>query len=199
LFLFSDKLVIAKRPGGTKTGKELAGLDNIDNLASLYSSTAAAGKESRSTPLPGSPKKLKKGEMGFRGDVDLTSVLAIDLGGIEMGLVMTADMNGVESSDRWKDRRTRRYVVASTYPEDIKWAEKTSFLTNVATTKCLQKANMGFVAAKGHSINQDNVDCTRVYWSICVRKSWDEGEVKLRVRTLSVPLSNAGIDSKIEF
>lgn len=192
LFLFSDKLVIVKRPVGDKTGKELAGLDNVDNLAILYSASAAPTEAALSASvytIPGSPKKLKKGIMGFRGDIDLTSVLAVDLGGVELGLVMSADINGV-ASVRWHGRKTRRFVIASTYPEDIRRAEKTVFLGMVATTKCLQKANMGFVVVKGNSINEDNGDSTRVYWAICLRKAWDDGEVKLRVCRFSLSCSN---------
>lgn len=184
LFLFSDKLVIAKRPVGDRTGRQLAGLDNLENLAILYSSSGAQGASAGTYTLPGSPKKLKRGVMGFRGDVDLTSVVAVDLGGLALGLVF--EEPPMDQSERWIGRPARRYVVAATYPTDIRRAEKTVFLTAVATTKCLQKANMGFIVIKGNLINDiGHVDCaTRIYWSICARSSWEDGEVKERVRYL---------------
>lgn len=66
LFLFDDKLVIAKRPGnGEKSGRTLAGLDEMDKLAK-------AG---------GLPFGMKKSGMTFKGVVDVTDVVAADIGG----------------------------------------------------------------------------------------------------------------------
>lgn len=66
LFLFDDKLVIVKRPGnGEKSGKSLAGLDEMAKLAK-------AG---------GLPLGMKKSGMTFKGVVDITEVVAADVGG----------------------------------------------------------------------------------------------------------------------
>ena len=66
LFLFDDKLVIVKRPGnGEKSGKSLAGLDEMAKMAK-------AG---------GLPLGMKKSGMSFKGVVDITEVVAADVGG----------------------------------------------------------------------------------------------------------------------
>jgi hypothetical protein len=58
--------VIAKRPGnGEKSGRALTGLDEMDKLAK-------AG---------GLPVGMKKSGMTFKGVVDVTDVVAADVGG----------------------------------------------------------------------------------------------------------------------
>jgi protein ECT2 len=71
LFLFDDKLMIAKRPGnGEKSGQILAGLDQLEKIA----------KGS------GVPSGLKKSGMSCKGVVDLTDVVATDVGGAGMSV-----------------------------------------------------------------------------------------------------------------
>ena len=66
LFLFDDKLMIVKRSGnGEKSGQVLAGLDQLEKIA----------KGS------GVPSGLKKNGMSCKGVVDLTDVVATDVGG----------------------------------------------------------------------------------------------------------------------
>lgn len=66
LFLFEDKLVIAKRPGnGERSGRVLSGLDEMDKLAKAGSL----------------PQGMKKSGMAFKGVVDVTDVVAVDMGG----------------------------------------------------------------------------------------------------------------------
>jgi len=69
LFLFDDKLLIVKRPGnGERSGKALAGLDDVDKMAK-------AG---------GLPFGKKKSGMSCKGVMDLTDVVATDVGGCSM-------------------------------------------------------------------------------------------------------------------
>lgn len=66
LFLFDDKLVIAKRPGnGEKSGRALTGLDEMEKL----------------TKAGGLPTGMKKSGMTFKGVVDVTDVVAVDVSG----------------------------------------------------------------------------------------------------------------------
>lgn len=66
LFLFDDKLLIVKRPGnGDKSGGVLSGLDELDRLMK-------AG---------GIPTGKKKSGMTCKAVVDLTDVVATDVGG----------------------------------------------------------------------------------------------------------------------
>lgn len=65
LFLFDDKLVIVKRPGnGEKGGRGLSGLNQLDRV----------------TITGGRPTGLKKNTMAFKGMVDITDVVATDVG-----------------------------------------------------------------------------------------------------------------------
>jgi hypothetical protein len=65
LLLFDDRLVILKRPGGSdKTGRALAGLDELD-------------KVSRSGGLP---LGMKKNGLSCKGVVDITDIVATDVG-----------------------------------------------------------------------------------------------------------------------
>ncbi len=66
LFLFDDKLVVVKRPGnGERGGKSLTGLDELDKL----------------TKAGGIPMGKKKSGMSCKGVLDVTDVVATDVGG----------------------------------------------------------------------------------------------------------------------
>ena len=66
LFLFDDKILIAKRPsGGEKGGRTLAGLDDLDKV----------------TKAGGIPSGKKKSGMSCKGVIDVTDVVATDVGG----------------------------------------------------------------------------------------------------------------------
>jgi hypothetical protein len=65
LFLFDDKLVIVKRPNSEKGGKALSGLDGVDKV----------------TKAGGIPTGKKKSGMTCKGVVDITEVVATDVGG----------------------------------------------------------------------------------------------------------------------
>lgn len=67
LFLFDDKLVIVKRPGnGEKGGKALTGLSELNKV----------------TKAGGIPTGKKKSGMTCKGVVDVTDVVATDIGGV---------------------------------------------------------------------------------------------------------------------
>lgn len=66
LFLFDDKLVIVKRPGnGEKSGRVLSGLDELDKV----------------TNAGGIPVGKKKSGMTCKGVLDVTDIVATDIGG----------------------------------------------------------------------------------------------------------------------
>lgn len=66
LFLFDDKLLIVKRPNGEKGGRALSGLEELPGILN-------GGR-------PASMKKKKTG-MTCKGVVDITDVVATDIGG----------------------------------------------------------------------------------------------------------------------
>ncbi len=65
LFLFDDKLMIVKRPNGEKSGRALAGLDNLEKF----------------TNGAGFPKGTKKSGMVFKSMLEVTDVVATDVTG----------------------------------------------------------------------------------------------------------------------
>ena len=64
LFLFDDKLMIVKRPHVSASGRELTGLDQLDKAAKTG----------------GLPLGVKKNGMSFKGVLDITEVVATDVG-----------------------------------------------------------------------------------------------------------------------
>lgn len=66
LFLFDDKLMIVKRPGnGERGGRQLAGLDEAERV----------------TKAGGLPIGMKRSGMSCKGLLDVTEVVATDVGG----------------------------------------------------------------------------------------------------------------------
>ncbi|GAA5852628.1 hypothetical protein JCM3766R1_000064 [Sporobolomyces carnicolor] len=171
LFLFSDMLLIAKRPSGEKSGKTHVGLDDADKLLDLFQTSHLSASQAN---LLGSPKKLRRGVLGFRGLVDLATIAAVDLGPSEFGLVF--DHPPMDQSERWCDRPARKYVVANTVQPDVKRAEKDVWLNRFGETILHGKLRLGAkLAKKSKRIWDDGgaSDSTEVYWSVWDRKTWD--------------------------
>lgn len=68
LFLFDDKLLIAKRPSAEKGGKVLTGLDSVERV----------------TKAGGIPIGKKRSGMSYKGVIDIMDVVATDVGGAGM-------------------------------------------------------------------------------------------------------------------
>ena len=142
-------------------------------LYSLASSTTGGSQRS--------PKKLKQGVLKYRGTVDLLEVVAVDLGGMEVGFVF--DNPPLDTTERWNGRPMRKFTVASTYATpEARRAAKETFLPQLAAAKCSYKAKFGYIALKGNAIiGVSEGDSTRVYWSVCRREEWDDKTVSKRV------------------
>ncbi|KAK7061920.1 DH domain-containing protein [Favolaschia claudopus] len=94
LFLFDDKLLIVKRPGnGEKGGRTLAGLDELDKL----------------TKSGGRPSIKKKSGMICKGVVDVTEVVATDVGGSDINLYL--ENPPFDQNERWSGRAFRSLTV----------------------------------------------------------------------------------------
>lgn len=147
LFLFDDKLLIAKRPSGDKQGKIHAGVDDLDQTVALYQTSHLTSTQAN---LLGSPKKLRKGVLGFRGQLDLDEVAVVDLGrqsGQEQfGLAF--DRAPQNQSERWAGRPLRQFVVAGTYASDTQRAEKAVWLEAFATASLRARIARGAQLAK---------------------------------------------------
>lgn len=175
LFLFSDKVILVKRPSNGAMGKKLAGLDNTD-LVALY----LASQQTRPpTAFTGTPlRKLKKDTLGFRGSFPISEISAFDLGGPSLGLVLLHPPT--QESERWNDRPARTYTVVNGYANGEQ--QKASFLSAFDQTKCAAKREKGWMARKGSTIMEPKGDgSSRVFWSICGRGDWDEDQVDEKV------------------
>ncbi|KAG1840091.1 hypothetical protein DFJ58DRAFT_811218 [Suillus subalutaceus] len=90
LFLFDDKLMIVKRPGnGEKSGRLLAGLDDVDKLAKTG----------------GLPLRMKKSGLSCKGVIDLPDIVAADVGGADFHIYIENPPQ--DQSDRWSGRSFR--------------------------------------------------------------------------------------------
>ncbi|KAG0709787.1 hypothetical protein DFH29DRAFT_885797 [Suillus ampliporus] len=90
LFLFDDKLMIVKRPGnGEKSGRSLAGLDDVGKLAKIG----------------GLPLGMKKSGLSCKGVIDLPDIVAVDLGGADFHIYIENPPQ--DQSDRWSGRSFR--------------------------------------------------------------------------------------------
>ena len=74
LFLFNDRILVAKRDSAEGTGRSIVGLNNINKLVQDMQGKDAALSRSRS-PMKGRGKAMR-----YRGDYDLGEVIANDLG-----------------------------------------------------------------------------------------------------------------------
>jgi hypothetical protein len=151
LFLFDDKLMIVKRPSnGEKSGRALAGLDDIDKL----------------TKTGGLPFGMKKSGMSCKGVVDVTDVVVTDVGGasesldvIDSVIVLTSPTIFSDlhiylenpphgQTDRWSGRPFRSLsVVIPPSPMNLDptrtEAEKRRFLENLWTVQAKFRTKAG--------------------------------------------------------
>lgn len=185
LILFSDKVLVAKRPSGTKTGRQLMGLDDPDHLVLLYQSSHLSSTQAS---LIGSPKKLKKGSMGYRGHVDLLDVSSVDVGPHDFALSLGDNPPSALPSERWNGRPARRYVVAATYAADVRRAEKEVWLNRfneAVVCEWLKRGARGAWRSRRIWENEGVENSTEVYYCLWDRRAWEQGRGGKRV-SLSV-------------
>ncbi|KAN0131381.1 hypothetical protein V8E53_010758 [Lactarius tabidus] len=173
LFLFDDKLMIVKRPGnGEKSGQVLAGLDQLEQIA----------KGS------GVPSGLKKNGMSCKGVVDLTDVVATDVGGADFHLYL--EKPPLDQTDRWSGRPFRPLsVVFPPHPPNFNpqrsETEKARFLENL----WLSQAN--FRARSGKSVvlhseereveSRGRITFARTYFNVYQRTAFLQEPQKTKV------------------
>ncbi|KAJ3842136.1 hypothetical protein F5878DRAFT_419987 [Lentinula raphanica] len=130
LFLFDDKLLIVKRPGnGEKSGRVLAGLDDLDRLTK-----------------GGLPTGKKKHGMVCKGVFDVTDVVATDQDGADFHLYLENPPQ--DHSERWAGRPFRSYsVVHPPSPVNLDpsqtEADKQRFLNNLWNVQAKYRARSG--------------------------------------------------------
>ncbi|GAA5979263.1 hypothetical protein JCM10908_002860 [Rhodotorula pacifica] len=176
LFLFDDKLLIAKRPSGDKQGKVHAGADDLDRTVVLYQTSHLSTSQAS---ILGSPKKLRKGVLGFRGVVDLASASAVDLGGQssqhEFGLIL--DHPPENQSERWAGRPARRFVVAHTHAADTQSVEKKAWLEAFTQASLRLQMRYGALQARrGVLTSAGSLESgrARVNWAVWRQQEYEQ-------------------------
>lgn len=148
LFLFDDKLMIVKRPHASTSGKTLTGLDQLDKAAK-------AG---------GLPLGVKKNGMSFKGVLDITEVVATDIGTSGMffctkrvvGLLIKSnedfhlylEVPPQDQTERWSGRPFRALSLVHppspvNYDPMTTQADKSRFLENLWTAQAMYRARHG--------------------------------------------------------
>ncbi|KAE8269846.1 hypothetical protein A4X09_0g2490 [Tilletia walkeri] len=103
LFLFDDRLVIAKRASASTCGRKAVGLEDLTKLANTMKWNPDGGLNAENN------SSSKRGvELGFRGSVDLMDVCAMDLGGPDFQVVMGRAPAHV-SGEKWTGRLVRNF------------------------------------------------------------------------------------------
>ncbi|KAJ7276557.1 hypothetical protein B0H12DRAFT_1085926 [Mycena haematopus] len=189
LFLFDDKLLIAKRPGnGEKGGRVLAGLDELDKL------TKAGGR----------PSGKKKSGMTCKGVVDVTEVVATDVGGADINLYL--ENPPVDQNERWAGRAFRSLSVVQP-PASINLnpveteSEKQRFLENLWKVQATYRARAGqsvVLRAKEMEVESKGGRLTiaRTYYNVYQRTAFLQEPKKTKI---VVHIDALGSADKIPF
>ncbi|KAF5388006.1 hypothetical protein D9615_000543 [Tricholomella constricta] len=131
LFLFDDKLVIVKRPGnGEKGGRVLSGLDELDKV----------------TKAGGIPAGKRKSGMTCKGVVDVTEIVATDVGGAEFHFYLENPPS--DQTERWSGRPFRSLsVVHPPHPINLDptqtATDKRRFLENLWHVQATYRSRAG--------------------------------------------------------
>lgn len=162
LFLFDDKLMIVKRPSADKSGRALAGLDDVEKLA-----TSGIGSRGRNLA------SMKRGGMVCKGVLDITDVNATDVSGTEMHLFLENPL--LEQNGRWAGRPFRVLsVVTAGADVDRAVSEKQRFIENLWRVQARYRTKSGqSVATVGDEFEVESkggrVTIARAYYNIYTR------------------------------
>lgn len=156
LFLFTDCLLITKRPDVRTSGRQVVGLDDIDalvhaanqpdftNINHSSSSSSTSKFVTPASPTKGRPQSpvkslshqrstsgglsLKKNVLKARGLVPLNAITATDLGSKGFVLHLAQPPSHPSWSKRWNDQSLRHYTVSPTPGSQGLSLEKNNFI-----------------------------------------------------------------------
>ncbi|KXN89579.1 Rho guanine nucleotide exchange factor gef2 [Leucoagaricus sp. SymC.cos] len=184
LFLFDDKLVIVKRPGGgEKGGKALTGLDELDKV----------------TKAGGIPTGKKKSGMSCKGVMDVTDVVATDVGGADFHLYLENPPQ--DQTERWSGRPFRSLTVVNpSLPKglDLVRAEtdKQRFLGNLWHVQAMYRSRAGQSVVL--CSDEQEVECrsgrttiARTYFNVYQRTAFLQEQKKTKIVAHIDPLGSA--------
>ncbi|KAJ7682631.1 hypothetical protein DFH06DRAFT_1161696 [Mycena polygramma] len=189
LFLFDDKLLIVKRPGnGEKGGRALAGLDELDKL----------------NKSGGRPSGKKKSGMTCKGVVDVTEVVATDVGGADINLYL--ENPPADQNERWSGRAFRSLaVVQPPAPVNLNPVQteldKQRFLENLWKVQAAYRARAGqSVVLRAEEMEVESkggrVTIARTYYNVYQRTAFLQEPKKTKI---VVHIDALGSADKIPF
>ncbi|KAG8937079.1 hypothetical protein FRC02_006279 [Tulasnella sp. 418] len=131
LFLFDDRMLIVKRPNGNHTGRHLTGLEELE----------------RAARNGGIPTGIRRGILSCKGVVDITEVVATDVGNSEFHIYLE-NPPADQLSDKWSNRPFRSYAAvrppSSLNSDSVQTKQdKLRFLENVWKAQALYRARHG--------------------------------------------------------
>ncbi|KAJ7068443.1 RhoGEF domain-containing protein [Mycena amicta] len=171
LFLFDDKLLIVKRPGNSeKGGRALAGLEELDKL----------------TKGAGLPNVKKRSGMTCKGVVDVTEVVATDIGGADLNLYL--ENPPLDQNDRWAGRPFRSLTVVQpgTFGSSQSEADKQRFLENLWRVQATYRARAGqSVVLRADEMEVESkggrVTIARTYYNVYQRTAFLQEAKKTKI------------------
>ncbi|KAF9534699.1 hypothetical protein CPB83DRAFT_780431 [Crepidotus variabilis] len=172
LFLFEDKLLIAKRPNSEKGGKALTGLDSVDRV----------------TKAGGIPSGKKKSGMQFKGVFDITDIVLTDVSGSEVNLYLERPPQ--DQSERWNGRpfRSLSVVIPHNLDPTQTEADKRRFLENLWKAQATYRARAGqsvVLCSEEQEVENRNgrTTCARSYFNVYQRTAFLQEPKKARYLT----------------
>lgn len=184
LFLFDDKLMIVKRPSADKSGRALAGLDDVERLANGGIGTRGRGLAN-----------MRRGGMVCKGVLDITDLNATDVSGADMHLFLENPL--LDQTGRWAGRPFRVCTVATPgagFPDPVRAAsEKQRFIGNLWRAQARFRTRSGqSVATVGDDFEVDSrggrVTTARTYYNIYTRTPFLQEPKKVSTRSSSCQL-----------
>ncbi|KAF7288279.1 DH domain-containing protein [Mycena chlorophos] len=171
LFLFDDKLLMVKRPSsGDKSGRALAGLEALDKL----------------TKGAGLPNIKKKGGMTCKGVIDVTEVVATDIGGSDLNLYL--ENPPMDQNDRWAGRpfRSLTAVVPGGFNSTQCETDKQRFLENLWKVQATYRARAGqSVVLQAEEMEVESkggrVTLARTYYNVYQRTAFLQEPKKTKI------------------
>ncbi|PFH51280.1 hypothetical protein AMATHDRAFT_75013 [Amanita thiersii Skay4041] len=184
LFLFDDKILIAKRPGnGEKSGRTLTGLDDLDRV------TKAGGK----------PSGKKRSGMTYKGVVDVTDVVVTDVEGADFHVYF--ENPPLDQTDRWSGRPFRSLsVVHPPLPINLDPTQtendKQRFLENLWRIQANYRARAGqsvVLCAKEQEVESKTGKITyaRTYYNVYQRTAFLQEQKKTKIVVHVDPIGSA--------
>lgn len=182
LFLFDDKLLIAKRQSTSVNGRKVTGLDDVSKLVRSGGGVAVKEKDG-----------AKNWKLSYRGTVNILDVIAVDLGDGDFQLFL--EKPPMDQSDRWSGRPLRTYTAvnpptplgldpATARSEKLRFVQNLWALQAVARTKVLpsQLKEVPRVLTSHNDVSVDSEHMrVKLYWNLWTRKGWESEHTKAKV------------------